>query len=401
MSERYTDTFREIKQALDDQHEAQKLWQGTFDEKMKKIEQERAEDRERLEAMESKAIAPGRTGAPSRKAAEHRKLFDAWMRKPGDPVRLQELANYERLELKDVTIGTGSAGGFAVPEEISREIERLELQLSPVRGLVNVVQASTSDFKVLVNARGTNAAWASETGTRSASNSSELRERTPTHGELYAYVTVSNWSLDDVFFNLSAWVAEEAAQAFAVEEGDAVIRGNGTDKPTGMIDTAPVTTADFASPERSHDAYQAIESDMTPGAQGVTADSLIDLVYAVNASYRARGVFVMNSSTAAAIRKLKDDNGQYLWGAALVAGQPDRLLGYPVAVWEAMDSIGSNKYPVAFGDFRRGYVLDDIGPGLRIVKDEITVPGKTKYYLRRRVGGIPTDNHSLKWIKTV
>ena len=79
----------------------------------------------------------------------------------------------------------------------------------------------------------------------------------------------------------------------------------------------------------------------------------------------------MNSLTTGAIRKLKDSQGQYLWAPGLQAGQPDSLLGYPVATWEQMDDIGANTFPVAFGNFRRGYVLSD-RVGLRITRDNIT-----------------------------
>ena len=100
-----------------------------------------------------------------------------------------------------------------------------------------------------------------------------------------------------------------------------------------MINTAPVTTADFASPERSVTAYQAITSDLTPGRrQHILPDNLIDLVYTVKATYRARGTWVMNSLTPAVIRKLKDITNQDLWQPGL-AGQPDGLPGYPVEIW--------------------------------------------------------------------
>ena len=402
MTERYTDSFNEFKRTLQDFTEMDKVWKGTQDDRMTKVEKTLAGVVDRIEEQESKAVIPGRTGAATSVKRDHVVKFCQALRgKFANPAHLIELENVERaLGRKDVSIGTGSAGGFAVPEEISRQIERLELKLSPVRGLVRVVRTMTSDYKVLVNKRGTAAAWSTETGTRTGTATSAFRERATTHGELYAYPTTTEWALDDIFFDVEAWLAEECAQAFAAEEGDAVVRGNGSNKPTGMINTAPVATADFASPERDEDAYEAINSDLTPGGAGIVADSLIDLVYTVNSAYRANGTFVMNSLTAAAIRKLKDDNGQYLWGTALIAGQPDRLLGYPVAIWEDFDDIGSNKYPVAFGDFRRGYVLNDISE-LRILRDPYTTPGLVKFYVRRRVGGIVTDNSAVKFLKTI
>jgi HK97 family phage major capsid protein len=221
-----------------------------------------------------------------------------------------------------------------------------------------------------------------------------------THGELYAYPQASEWSLDDIFFDVEAWLAEEVAEKFALEEGIAVISGNGTSKPTGMINTSPATTADFASPERSANAYQAVTSDLTPGGVAILADSLIDLLYTLNAAYRARATWVFNSLTAAAIRKLKDTTNQYLWQPGLQMGQPERLLGFPVAIWENMQNVGANNFPVAVGDWRRAYYLAD-RVGLRITRDNVTNVGFVRFYVRRREGGHVLDNHAAKFLQTL
>jgi HK97 family phage major capsid protein len=153
--------------------------------------------------------------------------------KGNSPMHEAKMLELQRkmIEAKDITIGTGAAGGFAVPEGIGREVGRLELQFSPVRRLVKVQRVGTSDYKELVSKRGTTSGWVAETGTRSATATPTMRERTPTHGELYAYPQVSEWALDDMFFDVGARLAEELAQEFAQEEGLAVISGNGTNKP--------------------------------------------------------------------------------------------------------------------------------------------------------------------------
>jgi HK97 family phage major capsid protein len=168
-----------------------------------------------------------------------------------------------------------------------------------------------------------------------------------------------------------------------------------------MLNTAPVTTADFTSPERNASAYQiGAQSDLTPGGVAILPDSLVDLVYSVRSAYRANGTFVMNSLTAGAIRKLKDADNQYLWAQGLVAGQPDRLLGYPVQVWEDLPDIGAGNFPVLFGDFMRGYQLVD-RTDLRITRDQVTTPGFVRYYVRRRLGGAVWDNHSVKALQVL
>jgi HK97 family phage major capsid protein len=355
--------------------------------------------KERLEDLEGRADRPAKT-AGQKRASEYKEAFVAWLRNKGQsPVDEQKLIDIQRkmIDAKDVTIGSSAGGGYAVPEEIARTIEVLEKKYSPVRNLVKVVQTGTSDYKELVNVRGATAGWVGETGSRSATPTPQLREVVPTFGELYAYPQASEWSLDDIFFNVEQWLADEVASEFAIAEGDAVITGSGTSKPTGMLNTAPVTTDDFASPLRAAAAYQYIAATNSP--VGVDADSLITLMFKLNSAYRANATWVMNSVTTGAVRKLKDTTGQYLWQPGLQAGVPNMLLGRPIETWEQLDDIGSNKFPVAIGDFKRGYVLAD-RVGLRITRDNVTNVGFVRFYIRRREGGIVLNNDAIKWIKT-
>ena len=133
-------------------------------------------------------------------------------------------------------------------------------------------------------------------------------------------------------------------------------------------------------------------------------DGLISLVYAVKSQYRANGTFVMNSTTASIVRKLKSSGGgDYLWQPSSIAGQPDRLLGYPVSIWEQFDDVdvsgGSATWPIAFGNFRRAYVLGD-RTDLRITVDPVTEPGFRKFYIRRRVYGNVADVNAVKFLRT-
>lgn len=369
-----------------------------FSELKKSLDVEMQLNRERLEELESRASNPGKS-AQEKNKDEYKSLFIDWIRNKGQsPLDEQKLQDMAR---KDVTIGSNAGGGFAVPEEIAREIERLELKFSPVRRLVKVVRAGSSDYKEIVNIRGATSGWVGETGSRTATSTPSLREVTPTHGELYAYPQASEWSLDDMFFDVSAWLAEEVAQDFAQVEGTAIISGNGSSKPTGMLNTTPVATDDFASPLRAAAAYEFVASlsDDSPAVAEVMPDSMIDLVYTLNSAYRAGSTFVMNSNTTGAVRKLKDTTGQYFWQPSLQAGQPDRLLGYSIETWEQMQDIATNAFPIAFGNFRRGYVIAD-RVGLRVTRDDVTNVGFVRFYVRRREGGIVLNNDAIKFLRT-
>lgn len=363
----------------------------------KDIETEIALQRERLEELESRAKSPGKT-AQEKIKDEYKSTWEEWIRSKGSsPLAEQKLHDLMR---KDVTIGSSAGGGYAVPEQIGRDIGMLQLKYSPVRDLVKVVPVGTSDYKELVDINGTTAGWVGESDSRTATNTSTLREVAPTHGELYAYPQASEWSLDDIFFNVDQWITDSVARAFAVAEGLAVISGNGTNKPTGMTNTAPVSTADDAASPRAAAAYQYVLSgDNSPAA--IDSDSLIDLQYTLNSAYRSNANWVMNSNTMGAVRKLKaSGTGEYMWQPSLQAGQPDLLLGKAVRAWEQLDDIAGGALPIAFGDFKQGYLLTD-RVGLRITRDNVTNVGFVRFYVRKREGGKPLNNDAIKFLKVL
>ena len=128
------------------------------------------------------------------------------------------------------------------------------------------------------------------------------------------------------------------------------------------------------------------------------ADRLIDLVYAVKSGYRAGGRFVMNRTTQATIRKFKDAEGNYLWQPALAAGQPPTLLNYPVTEAEDMPSIGADETAIAFGDFRRGYLIVD-RVGVRVLRDPYSAKPYVLFYTTKRVGGGVQNFEAIKLLK--
>lgn len=360
----------------------------------KSIELAHQQHQERMEELEARASSPGKT-AEQKAKDEQKALFIDWMRHKGQAPHIeQQLIDLQR---KDVTIGSPAGGGVAVPEEVARDIDQMQAKVSPVRRLVKVVKANSSDYKELVGIRGATSGWVGETAVRAATATPQLREVTPTHGELYAYPQCSEWALDDIYFNVEEWIAENVGEEFALQEGDAVIRGNGVSKPTGMLNTAPTAVADQFPPSRAAAVYQFIPN--IHASFQIQGDSLINAVYTLNSAYRPGSVWTMNSLTTGAVRTIKDTTGQYLWAPGLVAGQPDRLLGYPVETWEQMDNPGANAHPIAFGNFRRAYVLVD-RVGLRITRDNVTNVGFVRFYIRRREGGHVLNNDALKFIKT-
>ena len=135
----------------------------------------------------------------------------------------------------------------------------------------------------------------------------------------------------------------------------------------------------------------------TEGGLG-DGDAIVDLVYALGARYRANATFVMNSKTAGIVRKLKDADGRFLWSDGLAAGEPARLMGYPVLVAEDMPDAATNSYSIAFGDFAAGYTVAE-RPDLRVLRDPFSAKPHVLFYATKRVGGDVSDFAAIKLLK--
>lgn len=370
--------------------------------------------KDRLEKLELAADRPQKdaTGKAVDPAdAAYKEAFIKFLRNPKDPATVTELSEKARHapSLKAVQGNSDNAGGYAVPEEISRVITQRQRLISPVRQLAKVVTAGTRDYKELVDIRRDSGGWVGETTSRTETDTPQLREVAPTFGMVYAYPKATEESLMDIFFDVEAWLIDSAISQFAQLEGIAYITGNGSNKPTGFLNTSPVDTDDndiTGSPYRAFGTPQYVPTGVAAGfGNTVTTsptnfpgDSLITLLHKLKPGYRANGQWAMNRSTAATVRKFKDADGNYLWQPGLAAGQPNTLLGYGVTDMEDMPSIGSNTFPVAFGDWKQFYLIVDL-MGIRVTRDEITTPGYVKYYVRKRVGGKILNDEAVKFIK--
>lgn len=351
----------------------------------------------RLEKVETRAARPASEDGKGEDevSREHRDAFVDWMRNPRDMQREQRLAKatkaYETRAAATVT-GTGSAGGFALPEQIERTIARLSVDISPMREIATVRTVGTPDYKELFDVNGAAFEWVGEAGARSQTNTPDLAEVAPTFGMASARPRASEESLDDLFFDVENWLATSVAEAMAAGEGAAFITGNGTNRPTGFLaGPAPVVTADAG---RAFGTLQYLPSGQA-AALPTTFDPYLDMVYALRARYRANARWVTSRSALAVMRKVKDTTGQYLWQPSLSSNQPESFAGYAMTEAEDMPVVAANAFPLAFGDFREGYLICD-RVGTRVTRDDITVPGFVQWYIRKRVGGRLRNTQAIK-----
>ena len=207
--------------------------------------------------------------------------------------------------------------------------------------------------------------------------------------------------LDDSSFNVEAWLASEVAQEFASAENSKFLTGDGILCPKGFMAYTMALTADAARALGTLQYVKTAEAAAFPAASATVspADCLINLQQALKPEFRGNATWLMNSATVGVVRKFKNAvQGDLIWLPGIVAGQPSTLLGKPIEEDEAMASIGANAFPIAYGDFKRGYTICD-RIGTRVLRDPYTNKPYVMFYTTKRVGGFLTDSNSIKILK--
>jgi HK97 family phage major capsid protein len=355
-------------------------------EEMAELRAEMSALKSRLDTAAVVAARPALTGAKSAGGHETRAFVDLYLRRGAE----------SGIELKSVAGTSDGAGGYAVPREIDAAIDATLLAVSPIRRIANVVRVGTAGYRKLVATGGTPSGWVSETAARDETNTPTFREIAPPSGELYANPAASQAMLDDAAFDVENWLADEVAREFARAEGQAFVTGNGTNKPKGFLS---YTTTNEADTVRAFGSLQYVPAGAAGGfAASNPQDRLIDLIQALRSPYRQGAVFVMNSSTSAAIRKFKTADGAFLWQPGLASGQADTLLGYPVIEAEDMPDIAANSLSIAFGNFRAGYLIAERSE-TQILRDPFTHKPFVHFYATKRIGGGVTNSEAIKLMK--
>lgn len=334
--------------------------------------------KDRLDALETKQFRPGAADEMPTGALEHKHAFLHGFITKGDDAALKD------IEAKALSTSTGGDGGYAVPTVIDTEIEKQLRDLSPMRSICKVKTIETGNYKRLLSDTNAAANWVIETVGRPETATPQLTSISITPGEIYANAAASQRALDDMQFDAEAWLTEEVAEVFAATESDAFINGDGNDKPTGFLLNADI--------EKVITGVAGAFPSTDP------SDTLIDLVHRLKARYRQGAKFVMNSGSLAAIRKMKDADGNFIWRPGLIEGQPDMLLGYPVVEAEHMPDIAADSVSIAFGNFERGYTIVE-RTGTRVLRDPYTSKPNVLFYATKRVGGAVVNPEAIKLLQ--
>ena len=341
---------------------------------------------ERLDEIEVRGQRGG-TGGNDEQDVELRAL--ATMIRSGDDTEVRAAASDSNPD-----------GGWFVLPQVDTTLRTLMTDISPMRGLAEVVTISTDKYERFYSFGKRGATWVTERGERPQDTARpELKKHTYGVAELYAAPAATRHVLDDASVDIANWLIQNATHDFAETEGEAFLDGDGIDNsPKGLMTYGTTNEKDFVRAWGKHQYVPAGHASAPTDANLTTA--LIKLVAALRKPYKPNAQFLMNSNTAVRLRTIVDAQGRFLWAPTgnLIEGVEHPLLGYAVEIDENMPDIGADAHPIAFGDFRQGYVIVD-RQGIRINRDELTQKGRVIFDTYKRVGGGAGDFNAIKFMK--
>lgn len=332
----------------------------------------------------------GAGNTPDADKQAHASAFNKWFRRGGQSVE-DSLVD---LQVKaGLTTESDPDGGYLVPEQMEGTIDRVLGTVSAIRGLARVINVGTDEYSKLVNLGGAGSGWVGESDARPETATPTLSKIVINSGEIYANPAATQRSLDDASFNVEQWLADEVSIAFAEQEGAAFWNGDGKDKPRGIKSYTTVANASYA--------WGKIGFVPTGGAAGFAAsnpaDAIIALYYALKSGYRNGAAFLTSDAVLGQVRSFKDGQGNYLW-APPTADMPATILGKPVQTDDNIDALAANAFPMAFGNFERGYLIAD-RVGIRVLRDPYTNKPNVHFYTTKRVGGAVVNFEAIKLLK--
>ena len=266
--------------------------------------------------------------------------------------------------------GVDSEGGYLVPDEFEHTLVQALEQENIVREHAHVFTTSSGNHKIpVVTSKGT-ASWIDEEGAIPESDDVFGQQMIGAH-KVGTLIKVSEELLNDSAFDLEGYFASEFARRIGNKEEDAFFNGDGVGKPLGIL--AATGGAQVGVTAAS--------------ATAVTADEIIDLFYSLEAPYRKNAIWVLNDASIAAIRKLKDNNGQYLWQPALHEGTYDTLLGKRIFTSPFVPEMKSGQKSVIFGDLSFYWIGDRQGITFKRLNERYADTGQIGFIATKRLDG--------------
>lgn len=327
---------------------------------------QRRERQEAIDAELAKPVTAPITGKPGNQQEE--KKTGRASAEYRDAVLAALRSNFRKVS-NVLSEGVDAQGGYLVPEEYDSRLIDVLTEENIMRGLATRITTS-GEHKINIAATKPAAAWIEEGGQLTFGDATFDQIIMDAH-KLHVAIKVTEELLYDSAFNLENYIIKQFGKALANAEEDAFLNGDGVGKPLGLL----------------AEAGGAEVGVTAASATAITADEIISLIYSLKRPYRKNAKFMCNDQTLAAIRKLKDSTGQYLWQPSLQAGEPDRILGYAVMTSPYFPTIAGGKPAMAFGDFSYYNIGDRGTRSFAELKELFAGNGMVGFVAKERVDG--------------
>lgn len=378
LRQKRSDVWDKAKAFLDERSGENGLMSGEDTATYERMEQEvvdlghAIEREERVAEIERELNAPVRPALTSRplRAPETRQGVASDAYKNAFWAHMRNL-DRRSPEVRDaLQVGTLSEGGYTVPDEFEHQLIQGLEEENIMRGLVHKITTSSGDRKIpLVTSKGA-ASWIEEEAAIPESDDAFGQITLGAH-KVGCMIRISEELLHDSAFDMAAYIAGEFTRRVGAAEEEAILAGNGTHKPTGLL----------------HDTLGAELGVTTASSVAITADELIDLQHSLKSGYRRKGLWIMNDATLKLLRKLKDGQGNFIWQLGLLAGQPDTLLNQKVLVSNYMPLPTAGNKAILYGDFSYYWLADREGRSLQRLNELYAVNDQVGFKITQRVDG--------------
>ncbi len=339
---------------------------------------ERMQRQEEMDRELEKATSTPIVEKPQKMQDEEPKSFRAT--KEYKEAMLDAMRNNFRKVSNVLQEGVDADGGYLVPEELDHKLVEKLNEINMFRSFAEKIKTG-GERKINIADGDPAASWIEEGGALVFSDAKFSQITLDAH-KLHVAIKVTEELLYDNVFNLEDYIVKKFAEALSNAEEDAFLNGNGTGKPTGIFDVA---------------AGGTVAEELATA--NLKADNIMDLIYDLKRPYRKKARFITNDKTIALIRKLKDNNGAYLWQPSLVAGEPDKVLGYPIHTSAFCPQMEAGKPFMAFGDFSY-YKIGDRGTrSFAELKELFAGNGMVAFVAKERVDGKLTLKEAIQIMK--
>jgi HK97 family phage major capsid protein len=401
--------------SIDELHKAFDHFKKTNDERLKEIEKKGFVDpliqekidriHDHIDLIETKQIALQRqevsdfSGMAFKNKNEELdyKYFLEYMTK-GNSSNLENFRQ-NNLEFKNAEqlISASGSGAFLINSYLNSQIiDRVQFR-SALRKFANVVKVSgnlNEYIQCLENFK--DGGWVDEMDNRAVTETPEISKITIKLYEMYAQPRVTQQILFDSVLNLESWIIDKIADSFRILENDAFLFGDGANKPLGLFKY----NSDIANKIKIEELLIPNARSAPSAAKNLTLDNLLNLMYLLDSEYLENASWLMSPNALRVIRGLKDaTSGVYLWQPAFEKSSPSSLLGHPIGLSRDLP-IGdqSGQQPIAFGDFKKGFIILDSDKNV-FIRDQYTFKPFISFYFSKRVGASVVNPNAIKIMK--